>query len=132
MSLSTLTGAFGSIYVPASLVTAYKTATNWATYADRITAIEGDSGEEGGGGDATIINFTIDGTSYQAEAGMTWGEWVESDYNTGGFTVGIEDYLDIEVIMLNDMYVLDGMSYLYLDSEIVSGMAYNLDIGGFM
>ena len=39
MSLSTLTGSFGSIYVPLSLVDAYKAATNWATYADRITAI---------------------------------------------------------------------------------------------
>jgi hypothetical protein len=36
---SSYTGAFGSIYVPASLVDAYKSATNWATYADRITAI---------------------------------------------------------------------------------------------
>ena len=34
MSISTLTGSFGSIYVPASLVNAYKSATNWATYAD--------------------------------------------------------------------------------------------------
>ena len=34
-----------------------------------------------------IINFTIAGTSYQAEEGMTWGEWVESSYNTGGFYV---------------------------------------------
>jgi hypothetical protein len=39
MSDSTLTGSFGSIYVPFSLVGAYKTATNWATYADRITFI---------------------------------------------------------------------------------------------
>lgn len=39
MSKSSYTGAFGSIYVPASLVSSYKTATNWATYADRITAI---------------------------------------------------------------------------------------------
>lgn len=39
LSISTLTGSFGSIYVPASLVNAYKSATNWATYADRITAI---------------------------------------------------------------------------------------------
>ena len=39
MSISTLTGSFGSIYVPASLVNAYKSATNWITYADRITAI---------------------------------------------------------------------------------------------
>jgi len=39
MSVSTYTGTFGSIYVPASLVDAYKSATNWTTYADRITAI---------------------------------------------------------------------------------------------
>ena len=32
---------------------------------------------------STII-FTIDGTSYTAEEGMTWGDWVESDYNTLG------------------------------------------------
>lgn len=29
-----------------------------------------------------IINFTINGTSYQAEEGMTWYEWCNSDYNT--------------------------------------------------
>lgn len=34
-------GHFGSIYVPASLVDAYKEATNWSVYADRITAYEG-------------------------------------------------------------------------------------------
>ena len=76
MSVSTLTGSFGSIYVPASLVDAYKSATNWVTYADRITAIPGS---------ATLINFTIDGVSYQAEEDMTWNSWISSSYNTGGF-----------------------------------------------
>ena len=33
----------------------------------------------------TIINFTIGEDTYQAEAGMTWAEWVESAYNNGGF-----------------------------------------------
>ena len=33
------------------------------------------------------IGFTIDGTSYQAEEGMTWGDWVESDYNTDNYGV---------------------------------------------
>ena len=40
MSNSTYTGNFGSIYVPMSLVSAYKTATNWATYSARIAAYE--------------------------------------------------------------------------------------------
>lgn len=40
---------------------------------------------------ATIISFTIqlDGeaypTTYYAEDGMTWGDWVESSYNTDGY-----------------------------------------------
>ena len=33
------TQGYGSIYVPASLVASYKTATNWASYAARITSI---------------------------------------------------------------------------------------------
>lgn len=35
-------------------------------------------------GGATLINFTINGTSYQAEEGMTWQQWVDSSYNTSG------------------------------------------------
>lgn len=32
--------------------------------------------------DDILISFTFDGTTYQAEEGMTWAEWIESDYNT--------------------------------------------------
>jgi len=32
-----------------------------------------------------IINFTIAGTAYQAEQGMTWAEWVNTSYNTGNW-----------------------------------------------
>ena len=38
MSISTLLGYFGSIYVPSSLVSDYKVASRWSTYADRITS----------------------------------------------------------------------------------------------
>jgi len=34
--------------------------------------------------EVTLISFTIDGTTYQAEEGMTWTEWVNSTYNTDG------------------------------------------------
>lgn len=40
ISNSTYLGYFGSIYVPESLVDSYKTATNWATYSDRIVAYQ--------------------------------------------------------------------------------------------
>ncbi len=31
------------------------------------------------------ISFSIDGVVYRADEGMTLEEWVESEYNTGGF-----------------------------------------------
>lgn len=37
------------------------------------------------GGPASIINFDLGGQPGQAEEGMTWGEWVASDYNIWGF-----------------------------------------------
>ena len=51
----------------------------------------------------TIINFTFDPgwieeyipgltKNLQAEAGMTWGEWIESDYNVDGYV--ISEYRD--------------------------------------
>ena len=35
-----------------------------------------------------LINFSINTVSYQAEDGMTWEEWVNSSYNTDGYTIG--------------------------------------------
>lgn len=35
---STYTGSFGSIYVPSSLLSSYKTANNWSYYSARITS----------------------------------------------------------------------------------------------
>jgi hypothetical protein len=37
----------------------------------------------------SLISFTIAGTTYYAEEGMTWGEWLSSAYNTIGFKVGV-------------------------------------------
>ena len=34
-----------------------------------------------------VFAFTIDGTTYYAKEGMTWSEWVASEYNTGRFYV---------------------------------------------
>ena len=32
-----------------------------------------------------IVEFSVDGVVYQAEEGMTWGEWVDSKYNVDNF-----------------------------------------------
>jgi len=35
--------------------------------------------------EVNLISFNVVNASYQAEEGMTWGEWVNSKYNTDGF-----------------------------------------------
>ena len=35
--------------------------------------------------EVTFISFTLDGKGYQAEEGMTWADWVASEYNTGRY-----------------------------------------------
>lgn len=37
--------------------------------------------------DIPMISFTIGSVTYQAEEGMTWAEWVNSEYNTAGYFV---------------------------------------------
>lgn len=39
MLYSSYTGAFGSIYVPTSLLTSFKTATNWSKYSARFVGV---------------------------------------------------------------------------------------------
>ena len=40
----------------------------------------------------TTFSFTIDGVNYEAEEGMTWVEWIYSDYNTGGYVTENSNY----------------------------------------
>lgn len=47
------------------------------------------------------ISFTIDGVTYLADEGMTWREWLASDYNTAGFSEHESTY----AVMLNDLYL---------------------------
>lgn len=56
--------------------------TNWPgpVIGDIQTALDAIIGK-------SSISFTIEGTTYQADAGMTWGEWAESAYNTVGYLV---------------------------------------------
>lgn len=38
-------------------------------------------------GGVELIGFTIDGDHYETEDGMTWREWCDSSYNTGGWAI---------------------------------------------
>ena len=44
-----------------------------------------------------VITFTIDGTTYYAEEGMTWGEWVESEYNYGNLDIVVAPYAGLRI-----------------------------------
>ena len=68
-----LTGITGKINVAIDMSTRANTSYDAAQCALTVTYVQ-------------PINFTIDGTTYQAESGMTWGTWIESEYNTIGLT----------------------------------------------
>ena len=66
-----------------------------------------------------MINFTIDGTSYQAEEGMTWGDWVNSEYDNDEFRV------DINAIKKGFSFVSNGGSNIvYTNNQITANAAY--------
>lgn len=116
MSNSSYLGYFGSIYVPASLVETYKSATNWAVYADRITAIV----EE-----PALITFTVNGIEYQAEENMTWREFIESDYNVNStFSVNVENIVGHTS---GDQVVISGKPKpVFADTVLAQGQQYEL------
>lgn len=56
-------------------------------YKDESYIGDSDNGSDSGSDNsATLITFTIAGTTYQAEEGMTWEDWIASEYNTGNYS----------------------------------------------
>ena len=68
-----------------------------------------------------LISFTIAGTSYQAEEGMTWNDWVASIYNTDGFAIN-----DLTVVMSDASIVAYNNSNVIPTIAIISGAIYTL------
>ncbi len=137
--LATVTGQTGAtIAYPSSAGTPTKTATaiakytfanKWATdpqgtnivnlssikSSDRLYAVFNAEIEEG------MISFTIDGITYYAEDAMCWDEWLESDYNTGGFkyndlnssgssTGGITTGMNFYLATSDDKWIVDSIT----------------------
>ena len=90
--------------------------------------------------DVPPINFTMDSSDFekwipgltanlQAEAGMTWGEWLESDYNVDGYVM--DGYLCIcpegeNWVAVRDTQI-DGFDGIVLSTdEIVADNTYTL------
>lgn len=70
-----------------------------------------------------MITFTVDGTTYQAENGMTWKQWCNSEYNTDGF------YHDADFIQTvnkaNGYYIA-----VYPTDAIIANNNYTLKYAG--
>lgn len=89
---------------------------NITTWADAIMAISTTP---------STITFTIKGSEYQAEEGMTWGEWVISVYNEGPYGTGTQepDGYPIIHIGLKKNIKLDSVP-VYDTDEIIDAAAY--------
>lgn len=79
----------------------------------------------------SIIDFQIDGKTYQAVEGMTWSSWINSDYNTGlgtdsivadGDKVGIESFVGSSSLFVG--YVGYEEVYVKLTDSIIDGRSY--------
>lgn len=92
-------------------------ATSYAVLADgsEIGTVEGAV--------TNLISFTIAGTSYQAEEGMTWRQWVESSYNTDGFIIKESA---MEPTIYKDGLYCQNLLSTGVDVEIINGGAYTL------
>ena len=86
--------------------------SGWTVYND---------GEAPGG---NLITFTIDETEYQAEEGMTWGEWVDSEYNDGKFSVASN------IVYYNNRQLTVSGGYIRIDWLIYNGVVYYTTSGG--
>ena len=76
-----------------------------------------------------LISFTIDGVSYRAVEGMTWGEWVESSYNTGGFDVDYyADHMGYCIsALIYPNYVHYESNLVEAEQTINAGTAYTIE-----
>ena len=79
-----------------------------------------------------LITFTIGGTTYQAEEGMTWAEWVASDYRTHYYWIIDGGAVIYGASSSSITYVTksDGTTTVNSTEVIESGYNYRLYITG--
>lgn len=76
------------------------------------------------------ISFTVlvgeETLEFNAKEGMTWGEWVESSFNTNNYT--INDFGEIEVDNILQTHIFDGDIHITADMTINNGTSYTSKI----
>ena len=74
-----------------------------------------------------LITFTIDDTEYQAAAGMTWGEWIGSEYhyNKDELVITIDNGIPKN---LGERIYDETKSWVSADDEIIDGKNYQIGL----
>ena len=79
------------------------------------------------GNEKVMITFTMESLSgridYQAEEGMTWGEWVESEYNTPPGMIIIKN--GAPYLYHDDKYIEGNNIFQYADDIIINNCIYS-------
>lgn len=104
------------IYVPDKSVDAYKAAENWSEFADLIKPMS-----------LILKAFWINDIFCQADEGMTWEEWIASEYYNAETNIHVNTELVGEAIIVADdsCPLYDNYAgFQYPTSPIVIGMAY--------
>lgn len=80
--------------------------------------------------DVIMISFTIQNESYQAESGMTWFEWVNSEYNTGGYYVEAStQYVKNNNSTSSKVLSYNGLSAVISNENLAGGVNYRYGAG---
>ena len=74
-------------------------------------------------GGGSLIIFTVYGVEYQAEEGMTWEEWVNSEYNfNGGFFIDSDNSIGYHEML--GLWVGTKEDYVYATDIIQENYDY--------
>lgn len=117
----------------ANLTDAVKTLLEGYGQGEEVTEYDGSVVIE----DAVkLISFEISGLPYQAEEGMTWAEWLTTDYNTNSYT---ENLLDgTQTVFIESSGITKGYgvaydnSFVSVEDVIVADRAYTKKLGSHL
>ena len=79
----------------------------------------------------TLIPFSLDGTTYYAKKGMTWKEWINSNFYEKNSGILIPN----RTVTKNGVQVFDGTEYVIGENIIIENKNYitnNRDIAGLL
>ena len=108
---------------------AYKDERNPETPEGVETKVVYQDNGVGGESNANLISFSINGNTYNAEEGMTWNEWMGSNYNTSNAEISGSNLRipTTDIVNYSDggyIYNEPGITYVKITDTIVANYSY--------